>query len=185
MSEALDAMIDFALVTTSRVLAAAQSVVLTLKGDVNPDTVTSETVPDCEVWGEPALLWRPAAPDAAGSCEVAVVRRGDTLEVIGGRERRWQVTLEEGDVVLRAFGPTAAKIRLKPNGNIELGIDGVQQFIALGQTLQTFVNVFWPPASGGSWTPVPNDGGLALQNALIAAFATPPTVASAKHKVET
>lgn len=180
--EALDAMFDFALVTASRVLSGAQSVVLTLRGDVHSDG-TAEAVPDCEVWGEPALLWRPAAPTSAGQCEVAIVRRGDTLEVIGGRERRWQVTLEEGDVVLRAFGPTAAKIRLKPNGSIELGIDGLQEFIALGQTLQTFVNTFWPGVGG--WTVVPNDGGLALQNALITAFgAAPPVVASTRHKVE-
>jgi hypothetical protein len=72
----------------------------------------------------------------------------------------------------------AHRIDIRDDGTIAVGAPNSTEHIALGDVIKTFVDVFF------NWVPVANDGGAALQAALVLAFPLgPPTVAS-KHEVE-
>ncbi len=185
ISDAVEALLEFGKILASK-MGASQSTLVTAR--VAEDADGHEEIEDCEVWGEPAILWRPAAPDSSGSCEALTWRRGDELVIVAGKERRWQISLEEGEVVLRAFGPGAATVRLTASGGavidateIKLGSTAAQH-IALGDALQTYL------ASLKTWLDTHTHGGVLAGGAvtLIPAPLSPavPTVKSASHLVE-
>src|SRR4051794_29736836 len=69
---------------------------------------------ECEWYGTPAVQTRPPA----GADALYVDLNGERV-VIGVRETRWQVDLEEGETVLRALGSgSPGFIKLKPDGTI-------------------------------------------------------------------
>jgi hypothetical protein len=71
---------------------------------------------ECEWYGTPAVLCRP--PSGA---DVLFVDLDGERVVLGVRESRWQVSLEQGECVLRALGAGApAYIKLKPGGEVEV-----------------------------------------------------------------
>lgn len=197
MQEYLDGYLDFAGVKTTSIADANSSVVMTVEGDVGPVEEAEEL--DAESFEHAAILHRPVAPTADGECETAVWRRGDELVVLASKDRRWQVSIDEGEVVVRAYGQDAPMLRLDPSGvayvlapevRIEETKDGTVESIPLGDVLQRIVDALW---AAFQWTPAATDGGAALKVAWTTALTTSvppfnpavsPTVASSKHKVE-
>jgi len=113
----IDGLIDFAVVTASKVHAGAKSVLLRLEGVAGVGLPT-EDVDDCETWGEAAVLARPADPTTDGKMEVLMLRGGDELIAIASKDRRWQISLEKGEVRIRAFGASAGYVHLTPSGAV-------------------------------------------------------------------
>lgn len=139
---AADTAIGFARVTASSVLSGAFSLALDLIL-AEDDDETGETMPEAEVYGEAALLFRPADPDADGAPETIVWRHGDERVVIATKDRRWQVELKKGDVCLRALGKNKPRLFLYADGTavleadeIKLGNDGATQAIGLGTAIK-------------------------------------------------
>gem|GEM_PF-6419773 len=79
-----------------------------------------------ELWGNAAVLFRPAAPDAAGSLEVAHLRVDDELVAFASRDNRNQLALAVGEVMVRGFGANAATVLLKPDGTAVVTSSAVQ-----------------------------------------------------------
>ncbi|MEQ8721045.1 MAG: hypothetical protein RID81_07195 [Sandaracinaceae bacterium] len=173
-SEIVDALLDFGSVLSSKLGSSTRSLVGKLRGDETGED-EHEDVEDCEIWGHAAILWRPAAPSSDGECEAVVWRRGDELVAVATKERRWQVDLEAGEVVIRAFGAGAASLRLKPDGSaileatdIRLGSEAVTNFLAradhVDANLDTILNAFnmhtHSTPSGASGAPLVTAGPL-------------------------
>ncbi|MEZ4249241.1 MAG: hypothetical protein R3B99_13520 [Polyangiales bacterium] len=139
-----------------------------------------------------AILARPAAPTDAGHFEVLFMRYGDELRPVASHEARWQVDVAEGEVVIRAFGENASRVRLKPNGDVIIE--------ASGQILGGSAAAAKPPAMAEEThhefdvirnaltgaTPGVMDGGAALLASIIAALTASPRgdVGSTKMKLE-
>lgn len=142
----LDAMIDIGTITSTD-LGDGNVLIATLTGDApadldettdHADDADVEQVTDVDVWGDPALLSRPAAPSTgsdAGSVEALFLRRGDTREVLGMIDRRWSIDpLEEGEAMLRFCGPIGGDgqptirpiLHLHADGSIDLYADVVR-----------------------------------------------------------
>lgn len=178
---AADTALAFARVTASSILSNAKSLALDLLV-AEDDDETGETMPAAEVYGEAALLHRPADPDATGAPEVIVWRHGDERIVIATKDRRWQVELEKGDVCLRAFGDGAPRLFLRADGTVTLEGTTVvvdSDDIRLGGSgpLPSAVALATPTDQRNDavaaaldvfcgTTAVPNDGGLAIQTAV-------------------
>lgn len=123
---------------------------------------------DHEVWGEAPLLWRPVDPDLEGECEVMFARMGDEKIVFATKDRRWQISVEKGEVILRAMGNAApAYLHLKPDGSailrattINLGADATDfvalstlvsaQLASIATALTTHVHAGVTPGGGSS-----------------------------------
>lgn len=106
-----------------------------------------------ELWGSWAILTRPAAPDATGerAGEVMYIRRGDELVGVACRDTRWQVAdIEPGETILRALGPSAAMIRMKPDGTLQIA--GVGDFVALASKTLTELTAIVTNFNGHSHT---------------------------------
>lgn len=189
LDEFISGTLEFGRITASSIASAASSLVATVRVDEDSDTVAEE-MPNQEVWGEAALLWQPADPDSSGGPEAIVWRRGDELVIVASKDRRWQVSLQKGEVCIRALGASpAAKILLKPNGDIELdgekvlvGGTAATQFLAFGDAIQTHFGDI------KTWLDAHVHPGV-LAGAASTGVATPPspvvpTVKSSKHKVE-
>lgn len=151
--EAVESLIDLALVVGTSIGSGASSVIARIRGDgPSSDEDDDQTFEeqDAEVWGEANLLFRPLDPTDEGSCEAIFVRRGDTRELIGFRDRRWQVTLEQGEVVLRNIVADAnkrASITLNKDGEavidavkVYVGTSSATEKIALGTAIKNFLN---------------------------------------------
>lgn len=150
IEEAVQGLIDFGIVTASSLTSSMKQVVVTILGvrDDDGNEQRSEQI----LYGNAAVLLRPAAPEGSGDdqvgMEVVYLRSGDDMVPIAHRETRWQVDLEEGEVVVRALGSDAARIRLKPNGdciiesttNIKLGSDSASEGIPLGDSLKSYLD---------------------------------------------
>lgn len=143
ISEEISGMLDFFRVTASRVMSAASSVVVALRGD-GDDTAAPEAVDGAELFGEAAVLFRPMPPDAAGAMEALSFRRGDEVVVIATKDRRWQVSLEDGEVVVRGFGAGAARVHLTSGGlavihadEIRIGSASASELAALASQVNT------------------------------------------------
>jgi hypothetical protein len=124
MSEFIQGVFGFGKITKS-----------TSSGDYDCDGEIGEaTTPGCERWGDAAVLSRPPA-----GAEQAYIQLGDERIVFATRDRRYTITVAEGEVVVRAMGAgSPAYVRLKPNGdasiigaNIHLGAESVSTFVAL------------------------------------------------------
>lgn len=129
IEERIAALLDFGKVLDSS-QGANNSVELEVQGDVDDDgsavgaaigTQDAEEYPTAEVWDNPAVQWRPVDEDLNGHCEYLFWRRGDEIVVLAGKERRWQVTLAKGEVVVRGLASGSELIRFKIDGTIELG----------------------------------------------------------------
>lgn len=139
---AADTAFSFARVTASA-LGAASSLVLDIIL-AEDDDETGETQDEAEVYGEAALLFRPADADASGAPEVVVMRHGDERIVIATKDRRWQVELEKGDVCVRAMGENKPRLFLRADGmcvleadEIKLGDAAATNTIALGDVIKS------------------------------------------------
>lgn len=147
----VDALVEIGTVV-STAIGAATSVISRLRGDApmddesDNDPLETEEVGDVETWGEANLLSRPLDPTDDGACEALFVRRGDTREIVGMRDRRWQITLEQGEVVVRnivADPSQRAKIHIKANGEVVIdspkvyvGDAGAGHTIAWGDSIK-------------------------------------------------
>lgn len=120
--DAIESLIDFGIVTATKIASETKSVLATLLGA--EDDERSETASDQILSVDAALLSRPMEPTTGGACEVFFVRRGDERIVLTTRDARWQVDLEEGEAVLRAFGDSRPLLRLKPDGRVIVIADG-------------------------------------------------------------
>lgn len=188
-------LLDFGRIASTRVLDQARSVVVRLVGSEDPDG--DEARDGCELWGHAPLSYRPQA-----GTEALFVRWGDDRVIVATKDRRYQVELAEGEVVLAALGQTGAAqalVRLRPDGtivvrgtNVTVGDDAANpKPIANGDAFHVFANAFL------NATVLPNDGGQAIQIAVAAALTTagyaagvPPAsvtvsdLKSSKHTVE-
>lgn len=141
LDERLDSVLAFGIVTTTVIAAGAQSVLAAIRGD--EDDAGDEESDDAELWGHAPLLYRPADPDADGACEALFVRWGDDREVIATKDRRWQISLEKGDVCVRNLsGANPVRLRLQADGvaileanEVRIGDSGATNTIALGDVI--------------------------------------------------
>lgn len=127
-------------------------------GDAGPD--------DKELWGHAPLLYSPL-PGA----ETMEIQLGDEQVVFATKDRRWQISVGAGDVVLRAMGPGApGVIHLKPDGSILLGGSAATESYVKISALKAYidaVNLAVSTAIGG--VPV---AGAGLKATLDTAVAT-------------
>lgn len=151
----IESLVDVGHVVSTTIADAASSVILRVSG-IGPaedqeaddgDDVAEEL--DAESWGEANVLSRPLDPNGDGECEVLFVRNGDKLEIVGFRDRRYQVTLEKGEVLVRNLHADASKrafIKLTKDGEcfidavkVYVGTAGATEKIALGTALKNFL----------------------------------------------
>lgn len=170
VSEALGSLIDFGLVVASEVETASRMVLGKIRGDTDPDG-NEEPATAQEMWGCPAVMFRPSDEDANGAMEVIFIRRGNEMVGIAYRELRdAPVSLQPGEVCVRAFGTSAAYLHMKPNGDvllrgahivvdnttstIDLGVSA-SEFVVLGTTFKPVFDghVHLAPAGGGNTGP--------------------------------
>lgn len=145
VSEHVSSLLAFGHVVGSAVLSTAKSVVLTVRGDEDPDG--DEELSGCEVYGQAPLLYRPKDPTNAGQMEALVIRDGDERVVIATKDRRFQVEPAQGEVRVVALGVDGsrqAQVILKPNGvlvlkgvRIEIGDEGASETIGLGTAIKS------------------------------------------------
>lgn len=108
--EALADVVGFADVVASR-LGANNSVELQIKASADD---TSEDW--CEWWGDPGVSFKPEP----GAEAMYIDLNGERV-VLGVKSRQFQVAVEDGECVVRAFGPgTPAYVKLKPDGSVEV-----------------------------------------------------------------
>lgn len=111
---------------------------------------------DSELWAHAPLLYAPAAPSAtdavsdAEHCEALFYQLGDERVVIATKDRRWQISVGEGEVVLRAIGPGApAYVHLKPDGSASIHATSINlggtatHFVALSNLVLAELNKLW------------------------------------------
>lgn len=140
---------------------------------------------DNELWSHAPLLYKPAPPDLADAvtgtahCESLFFQLGDEKVILATKDRRWQIEVANGEVVLRAMGEGApAYVHLKPDGTaiikssaVRIGDAAGVQPVVLGTFLKACLDALTvPTAMGPSGTPI---------NA-----ATFSTFLSANHKVD-
>lgn len=142
MSRALDNVLDglfaFGRIARSSLSARAKNVLVSVLGDQDGDG-RDERHDEQTMWGISPVVYRPAPPQGDTAEECFYLRRGDEAIVIGTRETRWQVQIEEGEAVLRGLGQNAARIRLKANGDVlvEAGSSVAAIALPLDTLLQT------------------------------------------------
>lgn len=137
------------------------------------------SAPDNEMWGHAPLLYRPQ-----NGAECGYIHLGDERVTFVTKDRRWQIDVANGEVVLRAMGPgSPAYLQLKPSGEARLFSNAIYlggtatQFVALANLVTSALNALKSAISGAAT--VPNDGGAAFKTNILAALASwPPSVAS-------
>ena len=184
VENAVDTLIDFGTIVKT-VLGSNKSVEAEVKGAGDSETTGEDT----ELWGLASVLERPLA-----DAEVLFMRNGDELIGIATKDRRWQIDLSEGDVVIRAFGNGTPYIHLKADGDcvlladnvkIESSLGAASEGIGLGDAIKTWMDnmktvfdththIYVAPPSGTN---------TATATALPVA-PTPGQMASSKHNVE-
>lgn len=124
VAETVAELVQFVRITASRLGAklSAELSVVAQEDEAGADSV--------ELWGHAPLLYRPL-PDS----EALTVELGEERIVLATKERRWQVALEAGDVVVRALGDGAAHVKLKPDGTVEVKAERIQ----LGESASEYV----------------------------------------------
>lgn len=143
LTENLESLLDWGIAKASSISATVKNVLVTVIGDDGDET---EEVTEQVLSVDAAVLVRPAAPTNEGAMEVLFVRRGDERTTIATRDPRWQVDLEEGEVVVRAFGESAALVRIRPDGTIVLagdvamGAETATEAVVLGTTLKSYLD---------------------------------------------
>lgn len=138
VEERIAALLDFFKANDSSV-GANNSVEIDVQGDTD-DALTFEQYENAEIWDCPAVLWRPSDPDVnpltGGYCELLGLRSGDEIVVLAGKERRWQVSIDKGEVIVRGLAENSGYIRFKTDGTIEAGSTGLD-FVALAAKVLT------------------------------------------------
>lgn len=193
--EYADTMLDFGRVVASELSASVKNVLVSVRG-IEMEEGGAEQRDRQPLYGHAGVLVRPAAPTDEGSFEVVFARVGDELVPLASRDVRWQVDLEEGEVVVRSMSDTPARIYLKPDGSvvveaesIALGIESAGDAAALASKvndrldkISAALDAFCGAAPGGT------DGGAALQTATKNVWGVGPTsaadVGSEKVKIE-
>lgn len=172
INDLVQGLLDFGRVTASSVSSAINQVLVTIRG--TEDAAGNEQRSGQALYGNAAVLLRPADPDSDGTAfEVVFARVGDEMVPVAHRETRWQVSLDAGEVVVRAFGTDAAKVRLKPDGEIVLegttikAGENAQDGSANGRIVEAFIDGFLNATPVSS---TPGDGGAALQTAARSAY---------------
>lgn len=180
---------DGSTITASIIGAAPEST-----EDAETDDV--ERSENVDLWGDAAVLMRPADPDATGACEVMFVRRGDTREVIATKDRRWQLALEKGEVVVRNMVADEEKqitLKLAQDGTLTIvakktviSSDDIRLTGALASDAVALASkvdqrndkVAQALDAFAAAVPVPNDGGAAIHTAFTTVWGAPPTAPS-------
>lgn len=189
LTENLESLLDWGVAKASSISATVKNVLVTVIGDDGDET---EEVTEQVLSVDAAVLVRPAAPTSDGAMEVLFVRRGDERTTIATRDPRWQVDLEEGEVVVRAFGASAALVRIRPDGTIVLagdvaiGADTATEAVVLGTTLKSYLDGMkvWADSHvhvGPATAPV---GLVSNTGAPIAPSPTVPAIESTRHTVD-
>lgn len=120
VSEGLGSLLDFGLVVASEVETATRMVLGMIRGDTDPDG-NEEPSTAQEMWGCPAVLFRPSDESAAGAMEVVFLRRGSEMVGIAYRELRdAPLSLAAGEVCVRAFGTQTTYMVLRPSGEVTI-----------------------------------------------------------------
>lgn len=167
MLSRIDTLIDFGHVITTA-LSVRKNVLMCVEG------APGERADGQPLFSHAAVLVRPAPPTDDGSFEVVYARVGEEMVVLANRDTRWQVDLEEGEVVVRSLGETAARIYLKPDGKviveaseIQLGSADASEAVAIASKVNERLDAIARAldALAGA-TAVAEDGGAALQAAL-------------------
>jgi hypothetical protein len=143
----LDAMLDVGRVTASSVGSAAKSVLVTIEGAGTGEQ--REQREGQALWGHAAILARPKPPTSSpsGHVEALFLRRGEELIPIATRDLRWQIDLEEGDVVIRNLdGTKPTRLHLLASGvavleadEVRIGDSGATNTIGLGDVIKNYL----------------------------------------------
>lgn len=205
-AQALDALIGLGRVVGSAI-GAASSVIATVRGDgpsgdendIEGEADEVEELGDCDSWGDPNILSRPLDPNDDGALEALFIRRGDTRELIGFRDRRYQVSLEQGEIIVRNLHADANKrafIKLTKDGEVFIdavkvyvGTSSATEKIALGTALKNFLTDLktWMDAHTHTAVTTATIGtggvGTVTVNAPASSSPTIPTIES-RHVVE-
>jgi hypothetical protein len=205
VQEAMSAAFDFARVTASSIGSRSNSVLATIQANTNPESSESEQIPAQALWGHAAILYRPAAATSEGSLEVFIQRRGEDFVPVASRDLRWQIAIDEGDVVLRNFSASApVRVRLNANGTmileaneVRIGDAGATHTVGLGDVIKAHFDSiratfndhrhgpgnFVAPSGGGPVTGLSEIPGTGVLGAIPTPFAATPNIES-RHKVE-
>jgi len=172
--EILGGVLSFGRIKSTSIASSSKTIAAKVEANEGEDTT-----PDDELFGVAAVLQRPKAPDSSGECEAFFARLGDEKVIIATRDKRWQVSLEDGEVVLRAFGPGAAYVKLAPDGTativggtVKLGSDGASDPVALSSLVESELLTIKTAIAGAAVTP--GDGGAAFKAAVVLALAAFP-----------
>lgn len=114
MMAMLEGFLSFGKVTATKQATATKQVLVSVRG--NSDGTNHEERPYQALWGNAAILFRPAV-----DTEVIFTRLGDEMIPIASRETRWAIEIAEGEVVLRNLvSDTASQayIHIKANGEV-------------------------------------------------------------------
>lgn len=138
LDNVLDGLIAFGRLARSSLSSRVRNVLVTVLGDRDGDG-RDERHDEQTIWGLSPVVYRPAPPQGETAEECVFIRRGDEAIIIGTRETRWQVQIDEGEAVVRGLGQNAARIRLKANGDvlIEAGSSVATLKIPLDELIQT------------------------------------------------
>jgi len=182
--QAIAALIDFGKILSSKIADAKSSVLAKIEGAGGEQS--AEEVLSTHA----AIIFRPAEPTSAGACEVMFIRQDDERAIVTSRDVRWQVSVEPGETVVRAFGDSAALLRLKPNGDVVIETSGTiyngsataTDALALASKVDAELQRIW--AVFNTWAVVATDGGGALKVLATAAYPGVLTTPSARAKVD-
>lgn len=137
---------------------------------------------DNEIWGHAPLSYKPA-----DSTECFFYQLGDERIVLATADRQFQISIGNGEVVVRALGAAnAAYVHLKPNGdalikgaNVTVDMSGetkiglaAAQFVALANLVTANMNTLKSAIT--ATVVVANDGGASFKSTLLTALASWP-----------
>lgn len=185
LPEAIDSLLDWGKVTASSISSRVKNLLGTVDG--GDGDVASEQV----LGTHAAILARPAPPSDDGHFEVFFVRRGEERRPVASHDTRWQVDVAEGEVVVRAFGENASRIRLKPNGDVVIEADGsillggdtAAKALALAEKTEADFNTFVAHYNAHTHPYVDTPAGAAVTSPIAAGLTgVPQTQGSTKAK---
>lgn len=148
----------FGKILSAKSSTTTKTVGVKVEGDEGESSAEDE-----ELWAHAPLLYKPVAPDSTGHCEALFYRLGDEKVVIATKDRRFQIEVADGEVVVTAMGANSpAYIKLKPDGTavikssaVRIGVEGASQDMVLGDTLKSVLEALTvPTAMGPSGTPI-------------------------------
>ena len=135
---------------------ASKSATLTKVVGLTVEGIEGEaSADDNDLWGHAPLLYKPADPavdvlSGGTQCQALFYQLGDRKAIFATRDLRWQIEVDDGEVVLRAMGAASpAYVHLKPDGSakivattINLG-GNATNFVALANLVNTQINKLW------------------------------------------